>query len=62
MNWLEVRPEEDAFGAALISAGINTKTIRAWSVDPQVKGKSLFDQLEDLDAPACITKSQELAK
>ena len=62
MNWLEARPEEDAFGAALIAAGVSAKTIRTWSVDPQVKGKSLFDQLEDLDAPACIAKAQELAK
>lgn len=62
MNWLEARPEEDTFGAALIASGVSSKTIKAWSVDPQVKGKSLFDQLEDLDAPQCVAKAQELAK
>jgi hypothetical protein len=36
-------------------------TIRAWSVDPQVKGTSVFDQLEDTNAEVCIQKSVELA-
>lgn len=36
-------------------------TIRAWSVDPQVKGKSIFDQLEDMNADECIKKSVELS-
>ena len=53
---------QDSFGARLISAGVKADTIRAWSVDPQVKGKSLFDQLEDMDADDCIAKAVELAK
>jgi hypothetical protein len=60
MNWLKVKPENDAFGARLIKAGISVKTIEKWSVDPQVKGKSLFDQLEDLDSTACINKATSL--
>jgi hypothetical protein len=62
MNWLKVDPKNDDFGKKLIAAGVAEKTIREWSVDPQVKGKSLFDQLEDLDASACVEKSQSLAK
>jgi hypothetical protein len=31
-------------------------------VDPQVKGKSIFDQLEDTDAADCLAKMVELAK
>jgi hypothetical protein len=62
MNWLKVKPSNDAFGAALNKAGVDNATISAWSVDPQVKGASLFDQLEDLDAVECVTKAVELAK
>lgn len=61
MNWLKVKPEADAFGAALIKAGVSAETIKAWSVDPQVNGKSLFDSLEDLDSTPCIAKAASLA-
>ena len=53
---------QDAFGSKLIEAGVSADTIRAWSVDPQVKGKSLFDQLEDMNTDDCIKKSVDLAK
>ena len=61
-NWLKADIAADAFGARLIKAGVSLKTIKEWSVDPQVKGKSLFDQLEDLDSGACIEKAVSLAK
>jgi hypothetical protein len=54
--------EKDAFGAALIAKGVSKPTIAEWSNDPQVKGKSLFDQLEDLDASECLVKASSLAK
>lgn len=60
MNWLKVSPEDDSFGSEALKAGISAETLKAWSVDPQVKGKSVFDQLEDLDAPACLQKMLEL--
>jgi hypothetical protein len=62
MNWLKAPIAKDPFGAKMLAAGISAKTIDAWSVDPQVKGKSLFDQLEDLDSNECIAKAIELAK
>ena len=62
MNWLKVAPTADAFGTKLIGAGVSEATIKEWSVDPQVKGKSLFDQLEDTDASLCIAKAVELSK
>lgn len=62
MNWLGAKIERDPFGARLIAAGVPPSVIKAWSVDPQVKGKSLFDQLEDTDSAECIAKSVELAK
>ena len=37
-------------------------TILAWSKDPQVAGKSIFDQLEDLDAPEALAKIVALSK
>jgi hypothetical protein len=60
MNWLAADPAKDAFGARLIKSGVSVDTIKKWSVDPQVKGKSLFDQLEDLDTPACAAKAAAL--
>eukprot|EP00604_Paraphysomonas_vestita_P000966 CAMPEP_0174818266 /NCGR_PEP_ID=MMETSP1107-20130205/924_1 /TAXON_ID=36770 /ORGANISM="Paraphysomonas vestita, Strain GFlagA" /LENGTH=147 /DNA_ID=CAMNT_0016029905 /DNA_START=536 /DNA_END=979 /DNA_ORIENTATION=- len=62
MNWLKVPLEADEFGAQLLAAGIPADTIKEWSVDPQVKGRSLFDSLEDLDTSACISKAVELAQ
>ncbi len=61
MNWLKVAPEKDPFGARLIKAGVSKATITAWSVDPQVNGKSLFDQLEDTDSDDCIAKCVAMA-
>ena len=62
MNWLGVDPASDAFGTSLIKAGVSVETIKKWSVDPSVGGKSLFDQLEDLDAQPCVAKAAALAK
>ena len=62
MNWLKVSPESDDFGRKLLAAGISKDTIGKWSVDPQVKGKSIFDQLEDLDSSECVTKAASLNK
>lgn len=63
MNWLGVKCQEDAFGKAMLDAGIPMKTIEAWSVDPQVTygaksmpiKKSIFDTLEDTDADYCLS-------
>lgn len=62
MNWLKVNVETDPFGSAMVAAGVSLSTIKDWSVDPQVKGKSIFDQLEDLDAQDCLVKAVELSK
>eukprot|EP01059_Diplonema_ambulator_P013494 TRINITY_DN23_c0_g2_i1.p2 TRINITY_DN23_c0_g2~~TRINITY_DN23_c0_g2_i1.p2 ORF type:complete len:354 (+),score=132.03 TRINITY_DN23_c0_g2_i1:104-1165(+) len=67
MNWLQTPISDDRFGKEVLKAGVSKATIKAWSVDPQVsapgsKGKkSLFDQLEDLDAAPCITKMVTIA-
>eukprot|EP00606_Chrysophyceae_sp_TOSAG23-5_P000462 GSChrysophyteH2.ASY1.ANO1.347.1 assembled CDS len=62
MNWLGLKPAQTDFGKRLLDAGVSAATIKDWSVDPQVKGKSVFDQLEDLDAEDCIKKCVELSK
>ena len=61
MNWLKTPMEMDPFGGALLAAGVDAEVIKAWSVDPQVKGKSIFDQLEDLNCDECLAKCVELA-
>lgn len=62
INWLKVDPAKDAFGRKLIDSGISVNTIKEWSVDPQVKGKSLFDQLEDQDTDDCVKTAIQLNK
>jgi hypothetical protein len=61
-NWLGAAFAEDPYGKELIAAGISEATLKDWSVDPQVKGKSIFDQLEDMDSAACTAKAVELSK
>ena len=61
VNWLKKSVEQDAFGKALLGAGLSKETIEAWSVDPQVTlpgaGKgSVFDALEDMDVEECLAK------
>ena len=67
LNWLEGDVAADPFGARLLAAGVPAETIAAWTVDPVVAypdgGKgSVFDALEDMDAPDCLAKCAELAK
>lgn len=62
MNWLKVDPTEDSFGKLCLDAGLSVETLKEWSVDPQVKGKSVFDQLEDKDVDDCLQTLLELAK
>jgi hypothetical protein len=62
MNWLQADPKTDPFGRQLLAAGLDLDTIKSWSVDPQVKGKSIFDQLEDKDADDCTSTMVALKK
>merc|ERR1712159_525142 len=60
VNWTGSDPAQEPFGAAMLAAGISADTIKAWSVDPQVKlpdsdtKGSLFDSVEDTNANACL--------
>merc|ERR1719218_385437 len=55
MNWLGYRADRDSFGKALLNAGVSTKTIKAWSLDPVVSygdkfdptNKSIWDTIRD---------------
>lgn len=60
MNWLKVNVSEDPFGAKLLTRGVSEETLKAWTLDPQVKGKSLFDSFEDIDCDQVIEKAVEL--
>merc|ERR1712025_1356195 len=66
-NWLGAPIKEDLFGKQMLQAGMSESQIKAWSVDPQVsigedgKRGSIFDQLEDLDAKACLDKVVQLS-
>jgi len=66
LNWLGAQCKADSYCNALVAAGVKEETIKAWSVDPQVKiaadGKkvSIFDALEDMDAKVCMDKLKAL--
>ncbi|CAE7714842.1 unnamed protein product, partial [Symbiodinium microadriaticum] len=57
MNWLKMPIAEDTFGRKLLGVGIMAEIISAWSCDPAVNGKSIFDTLEALDCGECIVKA-----
>merc|ERR1712086_17393 len=65
INWCNATLETDAYGKAMLDAGIPKATIMEWCVDPQVmfegKKQSLFDLLEDLDAYDCLAKACKIA-
>jgi len=66
-NWMGVPVGKDKFGRSMLRDGVPMKTIKSWSVDPQVnieagKKGSIFDALEDMNADACLAKVVELAK
>jgi hypothetical protein len=54
MNWLKVDIDSDSFGAAAVKAGVAKTTLESWVLDPQVNGKSVFDQLEDKNTSECL--------
>ena len=55
------------FGKKLLAAGVNRKTIKDWSNDPQVTygpvpiTRSLYDSLEDTDSDYCLALCQMLS-
>jgi len=60
MNWLGTKCANDTFCSELLNLGMGEKTILAWTKDPQVRGKSLFDTLEDMNARNCAVKASSL--
>jgi nucleoside diphosphate kinase len=66
LNWIKADVNRDRFGKAILATGVSEDTIFDWSKDPQVTvpeegQKSLFDSLEDLDAPECLAKIKAIA-
>ena len=69
MNWLQKPMVEESFGAALLRNGLSEERVLQWCLDARVKvgaaaaesGQAeeagIFDTLEDMDAPACLTES-----
>ena len=57
MIWLKSEASDDLFGSRLIEAGVSRETIAKWSLDPQINGRSLFDQFEDMEWNCCIEKA-----
>merc|ERR1712217_144827 len=68
MKRLGVSCHNDAYGRALLAAGVTEQTIRAWKSNPEInvtsdngKKGSVFDALKDTGATACTVKAAELA-
>lgn len=64
-NWLGVRPEDDAFGRALIALNVSKELISEWSdgtpVQFEGRRQSLFDLVENLDSPECLWRAGLIA-
>jgi len=64
-NWLGVRPDEDAFGRALISLNVSKELISEWSdgtpVQFEGRRQSLFDLVENLDSAECLWRAGVIA-
>jgi len=68
MNWLGADCKTDYFGKAMLDAGISEKTIKEWSVDPQVTygskqmpiTGSMFDSVEDTDSDNCLARCMSI--
>jgi cytidylate kinase len=60
LNWCGSSVENDAFGSALLRAGVSLSNIMAFTKDPQVNyndgSTGVFDLLEDVNAAECIEK------
>jgi hypothetical protein len=39
---------------------VSEETLKAWTLDPQVKGNSLFDSFEDINCDQVLDKAAEL--
>merc|ERR1711990_770496 len=63
-NWMGIPVFKDRFGRLMLDEDAPMDTIKAWSVDPQVKlgdkQGSIFDALEDMDADDCLAKIASL--
>jgi hypothetical protein len=64
-NWLGRSFAKDFYGKAMLASGVPLDMALAWCDDPPVsyegKKQSIFDLLEDLDAPECLAKSGSIA-
>jgi len=60
LNWLKTPVDSDVFGARVLKLGLTADTIQSWTKDPQVKGKGVFDTLEDTNADECLKRLAEL--
>jgi hypothetical protein len=58
MNWLGVDAKSDLFAKGMLAEGIGIDTLKAWTADPAVNGKSIFDTLEDMDAQECLAQAK----
>lgn len=69
VNWLQRRGwRDDAYGAALLEAGLPRSLLDAWSKDPRIRldGEgdsvgSVFDALEEFDATECLEEMVRLS-
>lgn len=65
MNWMKKRPDKDDFGKTLLRSGVSKKLLKKWSLDPRVNLPdgtfgSIFDFLEDMDAPDCLNALKQI--
>jgi hypothetical protein len=65
MNWLNAKVNQDAFGKALLAAGISEEAQKAWMTNPPVcfqdKKRPVFEYFKDLDFTDCVDRATKVS-
>jgi hypothetical protein len=58
--WLRTSVETDRFGEELTKAGVSPEIMRDWLMNVSVKGKPVFDHMEDKGSRDCVETAKQL--
>ena len=59
-TWLQMSAESDALGAELIDLGLTSEGMMDWVANVSVKGKPVFDHMDDKGRRECVETAQQL--
>jgi len=59
-EWLKISVENDRFGDELIRSGVSREMLVDWMSNISVKGKPVFDHMEDKGSRECVDTAKQL--